>query len=158
MLRFLGLLTSGILVMSSCSEKKDVTVVTEKPTEKSIIGAYRALVSALGDGTLSQEERDIAQRMLLKANEDAIPVLIGSLKDDRVYNPRWLPANVASGDIRKLTVGEAADMTLNALVFPNAPRGFHIPDWSQFWDEHKGMKLSEIQNEVRSKFGDGTQR
>lgn len=141
-------MTVGLL--SSCCEKNP----PKGAAEKSTVVAYRQLVIALGDEKLSKEERAVAYEMLLKGNEEVIPVLVESLKDARVCGLDYFVPNRPSAPmdaVKELTVGEVVGYILSSLVNPEL-REIHINSWQQFLEENKGKKLSEIRQMIREKY------
>lgn len=140
----------AIAILLLSREKKP----TIADTEKSTVVAYRQLVFALGDPKLTREEKYVAYRMLLEANEDAIPVLIEALDDRRICDLGYYiwPSGPAGGSHQKPTVGDAVRSLLYRLVRPYPSSEFFVDDWQEFWQEYKGKKLNEIQRLIHEKY------
>lgn len=143
------LIGSCCVVLSSCGEKGE----NKAPSEKRTVAAYRQLVAALGDQNLNREQRNTAFKMLLKADEDVIPVLLEALTDERVYDPAYIAPNSDNRAMpEKRTVGFAVSDIFYCIVNPSGNGAFHVDDWRKFWEENKGKHFIEIQAIIREKY------
>ncbi len=105
---------------------------------------------------MTQDQRDAAAGSLLKLGKEAMPTLINSLHDNRIYHPNYLTPSGTNGPSVSvdLTVGLECDYMLTSIISNGAStkvfgfryRVFNWPDW---WRKHKNMTQTDIQKEAK---------
>jgi hypothetical protein len=128
----------------------------------------KAYIDKLGSDapmTSKQEAGDA----LVKAGKSAIPVLIASLQDTRVYETRDvsnrmnLPPNAQPPKplMAKITVGERCEKLLYRIITPATSSPFagnfkviseqilRITDWNQWWAANQAKSLDAIHVELQ---------
>jgi hypothetical protein len=113
------------------------------------------LVSVMGDYRLTQDERNAAAGSLLKLGKEAMPALINSLHDNRIYFPNYVTPSAANGPSFNvdLTVGLECDYILTDIVSNSASTkafGFRykIFNWPDWWRKHQNMTQGDFQKEA----------
>jgi hypothetical protein len=116
------------------------------------------LVATMGDRKLSQAQRDAAAGELATMGKAAMPALIDSLHDNRVYYPHYEEPTGANGPVSgvDLTVGQECNTILMDIVSNGASTkgiGFKykIADWPGWWTAHKEMSQQAMQKEVKKR-------
>jgi len=127
----------------------------------SVFGAEPAqnaaqLVSMMGDGRLTQDQRSAAAGALLKLGKEAMPTLVDSLHDNRIYFPNYATPSGANGPsfTVDVTVGLECDYILTDIISNGASnkvfgfryRVFNWPDW---WRKHQNMTQADFQKEAK---------
>ena len=113
------------------------------------------LVNRMGDSRLTQDQRNAAAGSLVGLGKPAMPVLINSLHDNRVFCPNYeAPSGINGGTFTiDLTVGLECDYILTDIVSKGEstkPFGFRykVFNWPAWWRKHKDMSQPEIQKEA----------
>jgi hypothetical protein len=113
------------------------------------------LVSMMGDPRLKQDQRDSAAGSLLKLGKEAMPALIGSLHDSRIYYPNYaMPSGTNGPSVTvDLTVGLECDYILTDIVSNGASTklfGFRykVFNWPDWWRTHNHMTQTDFQKEA----------
>ena len=126
------------------------SLATESPP------APARLVSMMGDHHLTQDERSAAAGSLIKLGKDAMPALIDSLRDNRIYYPNYETSSGVNGPSVSVdvTVGMECDYILTNIVSNGAsghPMGFRykVWNWPDWWRKHKDMTQADIQKEAK---------
>jgi hypothetical protein len=114
-----------------------------------------ALVSMMGDSRLTQDQRDAAAGSLLKLGKEAMPTLINSLHDSRIYCSNYATPSGTNGPsfTVDLTVGLECDYILTDIVSNGASTklfGFRykIFNWPNWWKTHRQMNQTDFQKEA----------
>jgi hypothetical protein len=115
-----------------------------------------SLVSMMGDPRLTQDQRDAAAGSLLKLGKEAMPTLINSLHDNRIYCPNYAAPSGTNGPsfTVDLTVGLECDHILAAIVSNGASTkmfGFRykVFNWPDWWKKHQNMTQADFQKEAK---------
>jgi hypothetical protein len=113
-------------------------------------------IAIMGDSAATRQQRDQAAEFLVGMGREAIPALIDSLRDPRVFYPEYMPAGAPDSSNRwriDLTVGTECDHLLSriisgnrCLLTPGYP--YQVSNWRTWWAKHQQMSLKEIQKEV----------
>ena len=113
------------------------------------------LASMMGDPRLTQDQRDAAAGSLLKLGKEAMPTLVNSLHDNRIYCPNYATPTGTNGPsvTVDLTVGLECDYILTDIVSNGAStkafafryKVFNWPDW---WRRHQNMTQTDFQKEA----------
>lgn len=135
-----------LLALVSCSSE---------PPADSLGTALYDLVEALGDPSLSVEDRRAAAEMIAASTSArVIPALIRSLRDKRVHDPEALPPVSSGGGGKSYSenVGQACERLLYRIILKgDAPRGFKVEKWGPWWEENRHKSLTEIRVEAARK-------
>jgi hypothetical protein len=114
------------------------------------------LVSMMGDSRLTQDQRSAAAGSLLKLGKQAMPTLINSLHDNRIYLPNYVTPTGANGPsfAVDLTVGLECDYILTNIVSNGASAhvmGFRykVFNWPDWWKKHQNMTQADFQKEAK---------
>lgn len=126
----------------------------------------KAYVDVLGSDA-PMRSRQEAGDALVKAGKSAIPVLIASLHDTRVYETRDISnrmnlppaAEPPKPLIAKITVGERCEKLLYQIITPPTTSSFagkviseqilRVTDWNQWWAANQGKSLDAIHAELK---------
>ena len=127
----------------------------------------KAQVDVMGSGAPAALKQQ-AGEALVKAGKAAIPILIGSLGDSRVYETRDianrmnLPPNVGQPKPvwSKITVGERCEKLLYRIITPAvggteskskviSEQVLRVGDWKQWWAANQGKSLESIHEELK---------
>ena len=113
------------------------------------------LVSMMGDHRLTQDQRNAAAGSLLKLGKEAMPTLVNSLRDNRIYFPNYATPSGVNGPSFTIdvTVGMECNYILTDIisngestkVFGFRYRVFNWPDW---WRKHQNMSQADFQKEA----------
>jgi hypothetical protein len=140
-------------------------------------GPFEKLLERLVDQNVTREDKQQVETELLKAGKDAIPVLIGHLKDDR---PCWIEDSIANlAELTNRPVGDKtepkvvkrpvalAERCNDLLLWIITPAGYRSPfehvfkprsigggmfrveDWKAWWQRHQGESLEQIRDGVK---------
>lgn len=126
----------------------------------------------LGQAKVSVAEKQLALARLFKSQKGAIPLLIGHLNDQRIYEksktlppPLNAPAHAAPAPqmVVDIPVSEVVSDLLYQIITPvysspHATRGkvyshsvFLVKDWSRWWKTNQHKTLAQIHTELRPK-------
>ena len=114
------------------------------------------LVSMMGDPRLTQDQRNAAAGSLIKLGKEAMPTLVNSLHDNRIYIPNYVTPSGTNGPsvTVDLTVGLECDYILTNIVsngVSTKAMGFRykVFNWPDWWRKHQNMTQADFQKEAK---------
>lgn len=108
--------------------------------------AYRCLVAALGDQSLSVEKRYIASKMLSQAGDkELLEILVRHVGDRRVFDPDYsLSSTGEEKSARVQTAGMQCHEILLDLIDGGSAIEYSVTDWDAWWGANKDKSYAEI--------------
>jgi len=165
--RWLAGTTFGFEALAQREEGEQASVAPGVVASGEHVPALTALIDVLGSNVPLAHKRAVS-RALVAAEKAAIPVLIGALRDARVYERRDIanrmnlpPHTTLPPLIAAITVGEHCADLLYEIITPRhaspyagnfkvySEQVLRVKDWQAWWAAHEHQSLAEIHAELQ---------